>query len=242
MSGSQMTADQRLAAIWLKIERAKKHIEEFNGAIKPFTASNPYVVGAKRDPQTRKLIYYLHEVRPVPDTIPLIVGDVIQCLRSALDHLAYQLFLTGTGGMGEGHHIYFLIERDAKEFKSRLARKVEGMRQEAIDAICALEPYKAGKGHELWVLHTLNNIDKHRLIVTVGGAFRSMDLGAVMHALMKKAFPNRTTPKMEAFFRPADRMCPLKAGDELFIDEPDAEPNKDLKFKFEVSLHEPEVI
>jgi hypothetical protein len=34
-------------------------------------------------------------------------------------------------------------------------------------------------------------------------------------------------------------MFPLKAGDELFTDVPDARPNKHLKFRFEVAISEP---
>jgi len=37
----------------------------------------------------------------------------------------------------------------------------------------------SGKGGNdvLWQLHELNNVDKHRLILTVGSAVRSTDLG-----------------------------------------------------------------
>ena len=44
---------------------------------------------------------------------------------------------------------------------------------------------------------------------------------------------------MEIFLRPADRMCPLQVGDELFIDGPDAEENPELRFQIEVALNEP---
>jgi len=50
----------------------------------------------------------------------------------------------------------------------------------AINAIDTTEPYQGGKGHSLWVLHKLNNIDKHRLLITVGSAYRSFNVGAVI--------------------------------------------------------------
>jgi hypothetical protein len=34
-------------------------------------------------------------------------------------------------------------------------------------------------------------------------------------------------------------MCPLKPGDELFIDGPDAEPNDEMEFRFDVAFSEP---
>ena len=48
-------------------------------------------------------------------------------------------------------------------------------------------------------------------------------------------------PEVPSFFvRPADRMFPLKAGDELFIDAPDAEENPKMRFVFEVAFEEPD--
>jgi hypothetical protein len=43
---------------------------------------------------------------------------------------------------------------------------VEGASEEAIEALRRIRPYEGGNGL-LYVLHTLNNIDKHRLLLTV---------------------------------------------------------------------------
>ena len=42
--------------------------------------------------------------------------------------------------------------------------------------------------------------------------------------------------------KPADRMCPLKARDEIFIDEPDSELNDKIKFQFEIAIKEPSIV
>jgi predicted glycosyltransferase len=48
---------------------------------------------------------------------------------------------------------------------------------------------------------------------------------------------------MSAFFAPVPNIrFPLKAGDQLFTDAPDAEPNEHLQLRFNVALYEPEVI
>jgi hypothetical protein len=49
-------------------------------------------------------------------------------------------------------------------------------------------------------------------------------------------------PKISLWASPMDRMFPLKAGDELFIDAPDAKVNEDIKFTFDIALDEPGVI
>src|ERR1019366_8328710 len=72
-------------------------LDHFWRAPKFFT-TNPYRVGTKRNPQTRQLIYYLTSVQDVPARIAAIAGEVLQALRSALDHLAYALFRAGPGG------------------------------------------------------------------------------------------------------------------------------------------------
>src|SRR5438309_6733807 len=88
-------ASEKLLSARLKIEWAKKHILDLDTALRMFYSTNPYKVGTKHDPQTRELIYYLAGIAPTPAHIPLMVADVLQNLRSSLDHLAYQLFMVG---------------------------------------------------------------------------------------------------------------------------------------------------
>jgi hypothetical protein len=239
-----MTADERLVLIQRKVERAYKHIADLNTAVRLFLDSKPYKVGTKRNPQTRQLIYYLTEVSPTPISFSTITGDALQNLRSALDHLAQQLFLVGSGSNVTSRRVQFLIEQNAAQYKGRLQGVVQGMRQDAIDALSACEPYNGGKGHDFWVLHELNNIDKHRLLVTVGSSFGSVNLGAIATAELEKVTGRTlpTLPGLNAFFRPADILFPLKAGDELFIDAANAEPNQNLQsdgFRFGITLNEP---
>jgi hypothetical protein len=119
------------------------------------------------------------------------------------------------------------------------------MRQDAIDAINAVKPYKGGND-TLWILHKLNNIDKHRFVIIVGSALRSVDLGGYMFRKfqsMTKHIP--AFSKMEpvhAFYGSSDKMFPLKQGDELFIDGPGAEADEKMQFRFEVAFGEPRII
>ena len=237
-----LTADDRVALVQQKIERAKGHITDLRRAVAAFLRSSPYEVATKRDPQTRRLIYYVSSVKPTPLDLATITGDVVQNLRSALDHLAQQLFLVGTsGGAGAGRHIYFPIERDAASYRSNFRRKLRGIRQNAIDVLGAIEPYKGGKGHEFWVLQELNNTDKHRLLVTVGSSFQSVNVGPHLAAMLKRVGDSEP-PHVELFLEPANNLCPLKAGDELFIDAVDAEVNPKTSFRFTIALSEPGIV
>jgi hypothetical protein len=248
-----MPTPDKLYSARLKIERAKQHIADLQRATQVFFATEPYKIGAKHDPQTRKLICYLVSVEDVPPNITLIAGDAIQTLRSALDQLAYQLFLAGSPQPGaSAKHVYFPVFGDATKYKTGKPGKVKGMRQDAIKAIDAIEPYKGGKGHQIWVLNELNNADKHRLVFTVGSAFRSIDLGAVSSRHLQQiieqaraanpAYPVPVPPIMHVHFKTDPMMAPLKAGDELYIGLPDEEVNKDMQFRFDIAISEPGII
>jgi hypothetical protein len=232
----------RESQITSKIKRAKDHIADLDTEIRRFFDTNPYKVGTKRDPESRKLIYYLTGVQPTPESLAVIGGDAVQNLMSALDHLAYQLVLSDTGDKPPNPNwIYFPIADDAAKYEAKKHGKIEGARQETFDAIDAIKPYKGGND-ALWNLYQLNNIEKHRLLITVGSMFQSLDLGAHMSGMMKKAFPGKDFPTISAFFKPADVLFPLKEGDELFIDAPNAEVNEKMQFRFNVALNEPGII
>lgn len=230
----------RLAGVRAKIARADEHIHDLEGRLKTFFGKHPYKVAVQRDPKTRKPIYYLAGVEDVPPDIALVVGDVIQNLRSALDHLAYQLVLVGTGKPGPFFHVYFPIFDSAPEYKAGKTRQIKGMRQEAIDAVDAIKPYKGGND-TLWQLHSLNRIDKHRLILTAGSTFESVDIGAELMQGMGEA-AKKLFSTMNLALRPADNLFPLKAGHRLYVGGPDHEIDKNKQFTFEVALNEPGII
>lgn len=90
------TVDGRLKHVTLKIKRAQEHVADLERELRSFLERGPYKVGAKQDPHTRKLIYYVASAEPIPDSVPLVAGDAIQNLMSALDHLAYQIVCSDT--------------------------------------------------------------------------------------------------------------------------------------------------
>jgi hypothetical protein len=115
------------------------------------------------------------------------------------------------------------------------------MEKVAIHAIDATKPYKGGND-ALWRLNRLNNIDKHRLLITAGGRYQSLNIGAFISGLMSKAMPHLPTAKIDVWFGVNDNLFPLKQGDELFADVPDAEPTEDMQFSFSVAFGEPGII
>jgi hypothetical protein len=73
-----LTADDRLALIRIKIERAKKHIVDLESEVGACFAANPYEASTRRDLQTGKLICYVSRVSPVPTSFATIAGDAFK--------------------------------------------------------------------------------------------------------------------------------------------------------------------
>lgn len=242
-----MSARDRLDLIAVKVERSREHVRTLEAEVRSYLSSNPYVIGTKRDPESRRLIYFLVSVQPTPHRVSAILGDTIHNLRSALDHLAYQLVWVGTG-KAPLSHVYFPIADDQARYLEQRRHQMKGAPPPAIAAIDALTPYKGGND-QLWRLHKLNNVDKHRVLITAGSAFQSVNIGAYLSREMQKQFASSPSaskpvefPVLDLFIKPADRMFPLKQGDELFIDGPDAIPNEKLQFRFEVAFGEQGVV
>ncbi|MFN2452792.1 MAG: hypothetical protein ABR577_01085 [Pyrinomonadaceae bacterium] len=241
-----MTADERISLIRVKVERARKHIRDLELEIRAFLDSNPYVIETKPNHQRNALIYYLASVRDTPLTVAAITGDVLCNLRAALDHLAYHLVLVNGGTPIK--QTYFPIFDDAAKYIDGKSRKVAGMRPEAIKAIDAIEPYKGGN-NVLWQLHSLNNIDKHRILITVGSAvsgikYHNENRRHLIKAIHANAGFTLTDAEADArnfFSRPEFRVCPLEASSVLLVDPFKREVNDKVQFAFEIAFNESKI-
>jgi len=231
---------ERLSEIQPKIDRADEHIMTLEKAIRAFLNSNPYEVNTTYDDK-RQLVYYVSKAEPIPSNLPIIAADAIQNLRSALDHLAYQLYLIGTGGatVRRNRQTQFPVGMDATKYAEQVGNRTNGMRADAITVFNSLEPYKGGKNEIIWKLSELNNLDKHRLLITVGSHYASFDVGADVQKRMKASgFDGKVPP---FFMKPADNLFPLKKGDQLFSGAVGEKPNPKQTFKFAVVLDEPSI-
>jgi len=239
------TATERLRHVTPKIRRAKQHVTDLEREIRRFLDTSPYKVASKVDSQTKRPTYYVSSVEPTPESLPLIAGDAVQNLVSALDHLAFQLVCSDTGdNPPKPNRIYFPIADDAAKYEAKKNGKMMGASQATIKAIDALRPYNGGNDL-LWVLHELNNIEKHRLLLTVGSCAAGMHLGQLMARLSASSFPRAAVvamKEMSGFLMPADKGFPLRPGFELYVGAPNERPDPDQQFRFNVALNEPGVI
>jgi len=225
----------RLRHVKSKIKWAKKHIVELDQAWGAFKKSNPYVLGTKLHPKTKRRIYYIASAMRVPILFSLLAGGAIQALVSALDYLAYELVRSHTGVdlPPNFRDIQFPVADTAKKYRARRGRVIRGASRAAIKAINALKPYKRGN-RLLWTLARLNNIDKHRLLMTAAA-------GVIQLKYVPPTPPGwRGAPMAQLaiwldFKHP---VFPVEQGSELFIDLPNAEINDQIQFRVQIAIRE----
>ena len=155
----------------LKFKRAEEHLNVLNAKMDEFVKSKPPQITAQED--VKKGLYILRLKIPIIDPkLGVIAGDAIHNLRSALDHIAWQLALTTTDRPYK-RTCFPIVEEDTRENMSRFADVTRDIPPGAVDEIKALQPYHRGaafKDDWLWKLDTLCNIDKHRVIPAHGTA------------------------------------------------------------------------
>lgn len=86
---------------------------------------------------------------------------------------------------GPFDYVYFPFSKSEERYHERKVIKLKGAKKVAIDVMDQIKPYKGGND-VLWRLHQLNNIDKHRLLLTVGGAYNTINLGTMLGNVMGK--------------------------------------------------------
>lgn len=174
-----------------KLDWAETQIDALADSIQGWLQSDAYTLVEYTEPETGDQVLKAKISEPPRKEWPLMLGDAVHNLRSALDHLAYQLALDGyqANRPGEfipsGHQrrIMFPIVAVSNDPK----RSVEGFYEQVVktqlryvpDAaaatIKALQPYKrtpnAPLTHPLWVINEIDVIDKHRKLHTTAAAF-----------------------------------------------------------------------
>ena len=148
-----------------KLDRAKVHLDALDESVKIWAESQTNSSSSQDDAERGE---YIVELRPpAPDIrIALIAGDFICCLRSSLDHLAYQL--AATVNPNPSRRICFPIYgENTLDHQVSFTKSTFGIPEQAIVTIRSLQPYQGGDTYKrkyLWILNTLWNIDKHRHI------------------------------------------------------------------------------
>lgn len=190
----------------LKFMRAKAHYENLKAVFEAYVATNPYGGFVDIDEKTRQKHYKIRIHKPMPIGVPVILGDVLQNLRAALEHAACCLAIQKNPAVNI-NDVGFPICRDVNEFKSKARNSIKKLSPEARTFIEDMKPYGGGE-ERFWLLHRLAIKDRHRLTLPVWIGGGPVGIKPVMH------HPT-TGEKIEfqsIFLNPADKYSPLEDG------------------------------
>lgn len=130
------------------------------------------IIVARKLPPDAHIIDLTEQPPLEPARVPLLVGEVLQDLRSSLDHLVGQL--EQANGLRRDSGFEYPIFWDRARFVKKVSTKILGVSAAAVAVIERSQPYHrpapAYKDHPLWILHDLNNADKHRVLIPTTSA------------------------------------------------------------------------
>jgi hypothetical protein len=157
-------------------EWASQHLGRLRAAVKAYEHSNPYAIRQDFDSRAYASSVYITPT-PVSLEISFMAGDVIHNLRSALDHLAWQLALAidprapvfpleddpdGAGWRG----LYFPLGSKPDDADDWLPKRLRGASDDIkaflrdVQAVAAADNPRDAT---VWKLQELSKADKHRV-------------------------------------------------------------------------------
>jgi hypothetical protein len=154
-------------AIRDKLLHSEFHYKLFEAKLKGYCQTHPSTIVCESNEATNERFISVVPTEPIPTHLSLIIGDVLQNLRSALDYLVWELVIAAKNEPTQ--YNAFLICSTAKSFREAKGKRLKGVDAEAIALIESLQPYHFGEQRKsnasLLVLDELANINKHRRIL-----------------------------------------------------------------------------
>lgn len=167
------------------MRRSDEHFDALQDSIHEFFGRDPYEVAYDLEPESNQYVVRVKvRERPPPEWSP-VIGDIVHNMRSALDHLAWQLVIRN-GCKPFGKTRFPIFSRDpfdrslyskTKHWKNALNRwqtQTEGMHPRDIAFLKDLQPYQRmddATPHPLDWLKEFSNWDKHRELHFATSAF-----------------------------------------------------------------------
>lgn len=231
----------------LKMRRAQEHFHALSNTINEFTGGNPYEIVNDFKPEIN---YYAlrFKVRewPSPTWSP-IIGDMVHNMRSALDHLTWQLVLRNSRKPSTGNLFpiftkdpldptAYVTEGEYKTAHKRWKDRIRGMHPHDVDILKLLQPYQRGedaKSDSLARLNELSNRDKHREFHFAAQSLMEYDFSV-------KETTRNASPR-PVYFKPKGEI--LKDGEVIarFIPSavgPDPQLDMDLTLHYDIAFGE----
>lgn len=168
---------ERFYSALLKINRAKQHIMDLRAEFDAFLNANPHTYAVKYE-YDRDAYSQMQDLRIsvefeknvcVPEIFGLLIGDAAHNLRSALDHLMWELI--GPVNGPQDKRLTFPMA----DIRTNYDSAIDGLQATPAATkkfLKCFEAYSRGNGKALYGLHILDRTDKHRVINPIVAAAR----------------------------------------------------------------------
>jgi hypothetical protein len=154
----------------LKLSRADKHIRVLERQIRNYLRLKPYCLS--REDKGEYVAFVFRVTKHPPETLPLLIGECLYQMRSALDNSVYAINRSLGGNESDTGVEFpvFIEEKDFEEWGFKKIKRLRSAGHKAYKLIVDAQPFQHGKfaaEHPFWQLHQLNIFDKHRRLNTV---------------------------------------------------------------------------
>ena len=201
---------------WLKIKRAEAHAKEIEGLVAPFNVIRPYAVSRTIEGKPEQYVYRGWDDTELDEWIPVVMGDFLHDVRSALDHM--RAALVPNNRKSRGYFPIFTEDFDAEgppvlcpecgqnlkgeqSASARWSTYTRGMdpvgcrlpvRESAVP-----RPERNPSHHTLAIVGSLNNADKHKdLVATIRGLKVDAEYASSIQTAESKATGPQTLLRM----------------------------------------------
>lgn len=169
------TAKPSLDTAYALIDRAGEHLEELRRLHDNVIAAYAKATVIEHEPnvkispgEAKPLIMVTsgHKSAPIPPKLRVLIEEISNNLRSALNYLVARLAEIDTPGEKKGRNIQFPIERTPDAFKGQRPSYLAGVNDAHAAAVEVLQPFE---GSDPWLqnLAGLSNLHKHDDLVIV---------------------------------------------------------------------------
>jgi hypothetical protein len=153
-----------------KLAWAKKNLAKLNRRIDKFLRQKDlHTVFTEPDPHNpQHTIHKMRLVKQIPDGLSELTGNIVDDLRSALDHALFGIARIGKPTSGP-LNAYFPFAGDIAHFENNLRGRCKDVPVELWPILRSYEPYKGGN-ELLWALNEVCGANKHGLLLPIGTA------------------------------------------------------------------------
>lgn len=158
-----------LAGIHAKLLRAENQLKQITHEADRLCSDVQHgIVREVREEVDKQVWVYRGKVPNAPIGWSVTFGEILYNLRSALDHLVWQLVLAN--GQTPGRHNAFPITNDAQGWEKIKNNLLNGVNSRHKSMIGQLQPFAGGNTlpfdvSKLKLLDNLSNIEKHRYLI-----------------------------------------------------------------------------